>query len=133
MPEGLLIGCDIDKEVLKLALGNARAAGVEKQIKLIRRDVADMKHPASYGFVVTNPPYGVRLEEQAALPALYKSFADAFKRLDCWSAYVITPFEGIEEAFGRPAAKKRKIYNGMLRTDFYSFPGPSPVFRKELA
>ncbi|MBR5349333.1 MAG: class I SAM-dependent RNA methyltransferase [Lachnospiraceae bacterium] len=133
VPEGLLIGSDIDREVLKLALANARAAGVEKQIKLIRRDVADMKHPASYGFVVTNPPYGVRLEEQATLPALYKSFADAFKRLDCWSAYVITPFEGVEQAFGRPAAKKRKIYNGMLRTDFYSFPGPRPMFRKENA
>ena len=79
-----------------------------------------------YGFLITNPPYGERLEDKEKLPAIYLSLGNAFNRLDSWSAYVITPYEGIEKDFGRKATKKRKLYNGMIKTYFYQFLGPKP-------
>lgn len=86
----------------------------------------DLSHPKKYGFIITNPPYGERLEEKEALPKLYKEFGEAFKKLDSWSAYMITSYEEAERYFGRKADKNRKIYNGMLRTYFYQFQGPKP-------
>ena len=90
------------------------------------RDVKDLHHPKKYGFVITNPPYGERLEDKKDLPALYRAFGESFKRLDSWSAYMITSYEDAERYFGRKADKNRKIYNGMLKTYFYQFLGPKP-------
>ena len=80
---------------------------------------------------MTNPPYGERLEDKEALPALYRTLGDRFAALDAWSAYVITSYEGIEQAFGRKADKNRKIYNGMMKTYFYEFRGPRPPRRED--
>lgn len=90
------------------------------------RDVKDLHHPKKYGFVITNPPYGERLEDKKDLPALYRAFGESFKHLDSWSAYMITSYEEAERYFGRKADKNRKIYNGMLKTYFYQFLGPKP-------
>ena len=122
-------GYDIDNDVIKIARENAKSAGVEKLIHLQQREVADLSHPKKYGFIVTNPPYGERLEEKEALPAIYRAFGESFKVLDSWSAYVITSFEQTEKYFGRKADKNRKIYNGMLKTYFYQFQGPKPSGR----
>ena len=119
-------GYDIDEDMVKIARENARMAGVDKLIHFQRRGVEDLHHPKKYGFIITNPPYGERLEEKEALPKLYKEFGDAFKNLDSWSAYMITSYEEAERYFGRKADKNRKIYNGMLRTYFYQFQGPRP-------
>ncbi len=124
-------GYDIDNDVIKIARENAKSAGVEKLIHLQQREVADLSHPKKYGFIVTNPPYGERLEEKEALPAIYRAFGESFKALDSWSAYVITSFEQTEKYFGRKADKNRKIYNGMLKTYFYQFLGPKPPKKKE--
>ncbi len=124
-------GYDIDNDVIKIARENAKSAGVEKLIHLQQREVADLSHPKKYGFIVTNPPYGERLEEKEALPAIYRAFGESFKVLDSWSAYVITSFEQTEKYFGRKADKNRKIYNGMLKTYFYQFLGPKPPKKKE--
>lgn len=124
-------GYDIDNDVIKIARENAKSAGVEKLIHLQQREVADLSHPKKYGFIVTNPPYGERLEEKEALPAIYQAFGESFKALDSWSAYVITSFEQTEKYFGRKADKNRKIYNGMLKTYFYQFLGPKPPKKKE--
>ena len=124
-------GYDIDNDVIKIARDNAKSAGVEKLIHLQQRAVADLSHPKKYGFIVTNPPYGERLEEKEALPAIYRAFGESFKALDSWSAYVITSFEQTEKYFGRKADKNRKIYNGMLKTYFYQFLGPKPPKKKE--
>ena len=83
-----------------------------------------------YGFIITNPPYGERLEEKAALPALYRTFGERLKALDTWSAYMITAYKDAERDMDRKAAKNRKIYNGMMKTYFYEFPGPKPPRRK---
>ena len=117
---------DIDENVLKKARLASKEAGVEGMIHFQRRDVKDLSHPQKYGFLITNPPYGERLEDKEKLPAIYSSLGNAFNRLDSWSAYVITPYEGIEKDFGRKATKKRKLYNGMIKTDLYAFEGPRP-------
>ena len=85
-----------------------------------------MSHPKKYGFIITNPPYGERLEEKSALPALYKTIGERFKALDSWSLYMITAYEQAETDIGRKADKNRKIYNGMMKTYYYQFMGPKP-------
>lgn len=123
-------GYDLDGEIIKAARENAKLAGVDKLIHFQQRPVAELNHPKKYGFIVTNPPYGERLEEKEALPALYREIGDAYKRLDSWSMYLITSYENAQNDIGRKADKNRKIYNGMLKTYFYQFMGPKPPKRK---
>ncbi len=123
-------GYDIDGEIIKAARENARAAGVEKLIHFQQRPVSALSHPKKYGFLVTNPPYGERLEDKKELPALYRTLGERFAALEDWSAYIITAFEGTEAAMGRKADKNRKIYNGMMKTYFYEFRGPRPPRRQ---
>ena len=122
-------GYDIDDEVLKVARMNAARFGVDKLIHFQKRDVRELSHPKKYGFIITNPPYGERLEEKSALPPIYEAFGRQFAKLDTWSAYMITSYEDAEKYFGRKADKNRKIYNGMIKTYFYQFLGPKPPRR----
>ena len=122
-------GYDADRSVIKIARRNAKEAGVGHLIHFQERDVSELNHPKKYGFVITNPPYGERLEEKEALSGLYRAFGESFRRLDSWSAYMITSYEETEKYFGRKADKNRKIYNGMLKTYFYQFQGPKPPKR----
>lgn len=124
-------GYDIDGEVVKAARDNARRAGVDHLIHFQQRAVADLKHPKKYGFVISNPPYGERLEDKADLPELYTQIGNAYAGLDAWSMFLITSYEDTERYIGRKADKNRKIYNGMLKTYFYQFLGPKPPKRKE--
>ena len=119
-------GYDIDGSVIKIARRNAREAGVDHLIHFQERDVRNLSHPKKYGFIVTNPPYGERLEDKKDLPELYRAFGESFAELDSWSAYMITSYEDAQRYFGRKADKNRKIYNGMLKTYFYQFMGPKP-------
>lgn len=119
-------GYDIDGGVLDAARNNARLAGVEDQIHFQRRDVKDLASPKKYGFIITNPPYGERLEEKEAMPELYKTIGESFGRLDTWSYFIISGFENAESCIGKKADKNRKIYNGMMKTYFYSYLGPKP-------
>ena len=119
-------GYDIDGDVIKVARENAQVAGVDHMIHFQQRAVKDLSHPKKYGFVLTNPPYGERLNEKETLPALYREFGESFKKLDSWSAYMITSYEDAERYFGRKADKNRKIYNGMIKTYYYQFLGPKP-------
>ena len=119
-------GYDIDGDVVKAARENAKRAGVEHLIHFQQRPVAELRHPKKYGFVVTNPPYGERLEDKADLPELYRQIGEAYRNLDSWSMYLITSYEDAERYIGRKADRNRKIYNGMLKTYFYQFMGPKP-------
>ena len=119
-------GYDIDGDVIKAARENAKRAGVEHMIHFQQRAVADLSHPKKYGFIITNPPYGERLEDKADLPALYTQIGQAYQRLDSWSMFLITSYTETEKYIGRKADKNRKIYNGMLKTYFYQFLGPKP-------
>lgn len=119
-------GYDIDPEVLKAARGNAHLAEVDHMIHFQQRPVKDLRHPKKYGFIITNPPYGERLEDKEMLPGLYTEIGEAFRMLDDWSMYLITSYETAEKYIGRKADKNRKIYNGMLKTYYYQFLGPRP-------
>ena len=119
-------GYDIDGDVIKAARENAKRAGVEHMIHFQQRAVADLSHPKKYGFIITNPPYGERLEVKADLPELYTQIGQAYQRLDSWSMFLITSYTDTEKYIGRKADKNRKIYNGMLKTYFYQFLGPKP-------
>ena len=119
-------GYDLDGEVVKAARENAKRAGVDHMIHFQQRDVAKLSHPKKYGFIITNPPYGERLEDKADLPELYTTIGDVYKNLDAWSMYMITSYEDAERYVGKKADKNRKIYNGMIKTYFYQFMGPKP-------
>lgn len=119
-------GYDLDGEIVKAARENGKLAGVEQYIHFQQRSVSDLSHNKKYGFIITNPPYGERLEEKEELPGLYKEIGRTFNALDSWSYYIITGYEDAQKYMGRQADKNRKIYNGMLKTYFYQFMGPKP-------
>ena len=123
-------GYDIDEKMVEIARANARLAGVDKLIHFQKRPVEELSHAKKYGFIITNPPYGERIEEKKNLPALYKTIGERYKALDSWSLYMITSYENAEKDIGRKADKNRKIYNGMMKTYFYQFQGPKPPRRE---
>ena len=119
-------GYDIDDHMVSIARENAKLAGVEKLIHFQRRGVEELSHPKKYGFLITNPPYGERLQEKEEMPALYRLIGERYKALDSWSMYLITAYEKAEADIGRKADKNRKLYNGMMKTYYYQFQGPRP-------
>lgn len=123
-------GYDIDGDIVKAARENAKTAGVDHMIHFQQREVGHLSHPKKYGFIISNPPYGERIEDKKDLPALYKQIGERFKTLDSWSLYLITSYEDTEKCIGRKADKNRKIYNGMMKTYYYQFMGPKPPRRK---
>lgn len=119
-------GYDIDGRMIKCARENAKEAGVDHLIHFQERPVSQLNNPKKYGFIVTNPPYGERLEEKEMLPDLYEQIGEGFERLDTWSKFVLTSYEDAEKYIGKKADKNRKIYNGMLKTYYYQWMGPRP-------
>ena len=95
-----------------------------------QRDVKDLRHPKKYGFIITNPPYGERLEDREDLPELYKTIGESFRRLDDWSMFLITSYSEAEKYIGRKADKNRKIYNGMIKSIFLSVHGTEAAKEK---
>ncbi|MCQ2501621.1 MAG: class I SAM-dependent RNA methyltransferase [Lachnospiraceae bacterium] len=123
-------GFDIDPLAVEAARANAKMAGVDQLIHFQERPVAELSHSGHYGFIITNPPYGERLEEKEALPELYSVLGERFRKLPDWSMYMITSYEDAQRYIGKNADKNRKIYNGMLKTYFYQYPGPKPPKKK---
>lgn len=123
-------GYDIDGDIVKAARRNAGEAGVSHLIHFQQRPVSALSHPKPYGFIITNPPYGERLEDKADLKELYQVFGQHYRELDKWSAYVITAYENAERDMQIKAGKNRKIYNGMMKTYFYQFLGEKPPKRR---
>lgn len=121
-----IIGTDVDDEILKIARRNAEEAGVDDQIHFQRMDVRDIRTKRKYGYLICNPPYGERLGEWKQVSRLYGEMGKTFAAMDTWSFYIITSDEQFEEHFGRQASKKRKLYNGNIKVDYYQFFGPKP-------
>lgn len=119
-------GYDIDGDIIKAARQNARFAGVDHMIHFQQKNVSELSSSKKYGFIITNPPYGERIEEQKNLPSLYKEIGRVFNSLDSWSYYIITGYENAEKHIGRKSDKNRKIYNGMMKTYLYQYMGPKP-------
>lgn len=124
-------GYDIDGEMVKISRENARLAGVESMIHFQARSVEQLSHGKKYGFIITNPPYGERIEEKKNLPALYRTLGERYQNLDSWSMFLITSYENAQKDIGKNADKNRKLYNGMLKTYFYQYLGPKPPKREK--
>ncbi|WP_462274155.1 THUMP domain-containing class I SAM-dependent RNA methyltransferase, partial [Filifactor alocis] len=124
--EMALYGSDIDEQVIELAKENAALAGVEEYITFSVQDMSEVRRPEEYGFLITNPPYGERIGEKEELEKTYCDLGKTISTLKNWSAFLITNYENTEKCIGKKATKKRKLYNGMLKTVYYQFPGPKP-------
>ncbi len=120
-------GYDADDQVIQVARANARLAGVDHLIHFQTRNVDQLSHAKKYGFLITNPPYGERLEDKEELPGLYQTLGERYRLLDSWSMFLITSYEQAERYIGKKADKNRKIYNGMIKTYFYQYMGPKPA------
>lgn len=123
-------GYDIDNTMIEYSRKNAINAGVDHLIHFQTRPLEQLNNSKKYGFIITNPPYGERLEDKESLKPLYEQIGERYKALDCWSAFIITSYENVEKDMGIKATKNRKIYNGMLKTYYYQFMGPKPPKNK---
>lgn len=121
-----IYGFDIDDEALEIARENAEIAGVDKYIEFSYGNAEYFSSKEEYGFIVTNPPYGERLEDVDTVKQLYKDLGYTFRKLKTWSYYLITSYEEFESEFGQDASRRRKLYNGMLKTNLYQYIGPRP-------
>ncbi|MBU9721423.1 MULTISPECIES: THUMP domain-containing class I SAM-dependent RNA methyltransferase [Bacillaceae] len=121
-----IFGSDIDHKMIELANNNAMEAGFPDQIKFKQMQVKDFTTKDEFGVIVGNPPYGERMNEKSYVENLYREMGRTFRPLETWSAYFITSNEYFEKLYGAKATKKRKLYNGNLRTDFYQFWGKRP-------
>ena len=121
-----ILGCDIDKRSILRARDNAEILGVEDEISFFMKDMRDVDLKNEYGVVVTNPPYGERMGELHDIEQLYRDFGKKFRELDTWSIYLITSMENFEKLYGKKADRKRKLFNGRIKVDYYQFYGPKP-------
>ena len=119
-------GYDIDPQAIELTNENAKKAGVAARIHTEVRSIADFSSDLPKAAIICNPPYGERLEDVDSVKMLYKQLGYAFRKLNNWSYYLITSYEDFENEFGQDATRKRKLYNGMLKSYLYQYPGPKP-------
>lgn len=116
-----ILASDINKRSLRLAMDNAEKAGVDHCIEFKHLDVREFTTDLSDGFLVSNPPYGERLEEKAIIDALYSDIGKTFKSLKNWNYFIMTSDEDFEKNFGRKSDKNRKLYNGRLKCYYYQY------------
>lgn len=121
-----ILGSDTDKRSILRARDNAANLGLEDDIAFFMKDMRDVDLHDDYGVVITNPPYGERIGEREEVHALYKDFGEKFRALDSWSIYLITSEEKFEDLYGKKASRKRKLYNGRIKVDYYQYYGPRP-------
>lgn len=117
---------DIDSNAIEIATENAIEAGVDDCITFERKDFRKVNTGDDYGVIISNPPYGERLSEIKEVKTLYKDMGKIFNRLDTWSKYIITSYEDFEKLYGKDADRKRKLYNGRIKVDYYQYYGPRP-------
>ncbi|MER2174106.1 MAG: class I SAM-dependent RNA methyltransferase [Carnobacterium sp.] len=121
-----IMGSDIDGTMIEIAKENANEAGVGSSITFKQMQVADFTTEKEYGVILANPPYGERLGEENEVHYLYKQMGQVYRPLKTWSKYIITSDLAFETFYGERATKKRKLYNGALRTDLFQFWGERP-------
>ena len=118
-----ILGSDNDPKCVSLSMANARKANVADCIAFKDGDATKMSLPADGGILICNPPYGQRMLEQQSAQRLYAALGRHLKFADGWKKYIITSEPEFEHYFGRRADKKRKLYNGMIKCDYYMYPG----------
>ncbi|MDV7694887.1 RNA methyltransferase [Pediococcus parvulus] len=125
-----IIGYDIDQNMINISKRNALEAGLEDLISFKQMAVKDFKTDKLNGVIVANPPYGQRLSDQESVRKLYREMGVVYKPLKTWSKYILTSDLEFERFYGGQATKKRKLYNGALRTDYFQYWG-KPVWHHE--
>ena len=121
-----IIGSDIDAEALEMARYHAKQAGVDRQIHFRQQAFHELKSQQKFGCIITNPPYGERLEDLRSVQPLYETFPGILQKLDTWSLFVITNVPGVEKIFQRRANRRRKLFNGRIECTYYQYLGPRP-------
>ena len=125
-----ILGSDNDPKCVSLAMANARKAGVDKLITFQDGDATKMSLPTDSGILICNPPYGQRMLEQQSAQRLYAALGRHLKYADGWKKYIITSEPEFEHYFGKRCDKKRKLYNGMIKCDYYMYTDPGRKERK---
>jgi putative N6-adenine-specific DNA methylase len=126
-----IMGTDIDHRMVNIAKENAFEAGLGDIITFKQMQVKDVTSRDEFGVIVGNPPYGERLGDKPEVERMYKEMGKAFEKLPSWSVYMLTSHPEFEKLYGKKATKKRKLFNGFIRTDYYQFWGPRPPRVKE--
>lgn len=121
-----ILGCDVDKRSILRARDNAANLGLEEDIAFFMKDMRDVDLKDEYGVVITNPPYGERMGEREEVHQLYKDLGTKFDEFKTWSLYLITAEDEFEKLYGKKADRKRKLYNGRIKVDYYQYYGPRP-------
>ena len=116
-----IIGSDIDPAAIDLARANAARAGVDDVVRFEVADATVFNRVTERGVIVTNPPYGERIMEKADAERLYREFGQAWRESRNWQLYLLSSHTEFERCFGRPATKKRKLYNGMIKCDLFMY------------
>ncbi|WP_027107487.1 THUMP domain-containing class I SAM-dependent RNA methyltransferase [Lacticigenium naphthae] len=121
-----ITGTDIDGSMIEIAKRNAMEAGVQDSIVFKQLQLKDFRTDKEFGVIVSNPPYGERLGDKELVEQIYREMGAAFKPLDTWSKYILTSDLDFEQFYGKRATKKRKLYNGALRVDYFQYWGKRP-------
>lgn len=117
---------DISKRNIEAAIENAEEAGVEDCIEFSVKDFKEIEYKDDYSIVITNPPYGERLDTKIIVEAMYVALGNIFNKLETWSKYFITSFEEFERTYKKKADRQRKLYNGRIEARYYQYQGPRP-------
>jgi putative N6-adenine-specific DNA methylase len=124
-----LSGTDISSALIETARKNAAEAGVDHLIHFQARLLSELSSKKKYGKVICNPPYGERLGSIKEVEQLYRQMGKLFKALDTWSCYILTASDNFESLFGRKASKRRKLYHGNIKVQYYQYFGSRPPRR----
>ena len=118
-----ILGTDIDHKMIRVAEENAREAGFADIIKFQQRQIKDFTTNEENGVVIGNPPYGERIGEIEVIEEMIKDMGNIFAKHPTWSIYMLSSMARFETLYGQPATKKRKLFNGFIRTDLFQFWG----------
>lgn len=118
-----LYGTDIDHRMIEIAKANALEAGVHDSIAFKQMQLSDYVPTKDFGILISNPPYGDRLLDEEKVHELYRQMGEVYRKMPTWSKYILTSDENFEEYYGERATKKRKLYNGALKVDYYQYWG----------
>lgn len=121
-----ILGTDIDGSMIEIAKKNAEKAGVAAHITFKQMQLSDFRTTKEFGILISNPPYGDRLLDEDAVHRIYTQMGQTYANMPTWSKYILTSDLSFEEHYGQKATKKRKLYNGALRTDYFQYWGIRP-------
>ncbi len=121
-----IYGSDLDPQAIEIAKHNARKAGVDDCIHFEVKPFKEVTLPSKYGIAICNPPYGERIGNMSDVEELYRDMGKLFSKDKTWSVYVLTSYEDFEKLYGEKAAAKRKLFNGMIKTNYFQFVGKKP-------